>query len=113
MKVEENMPESRFLISSQNVDERANAITCKEMTQFTTLSKVSRVHIKLLGGLMLSDIIVSCNKSQKKICLRFVSYFGPKTLKNGPMLEPTKKGPNLERYQRSRKFTSNYWVILF
>ena len=48
-----------------------------------------------------------------KICPSVDFYFRPKTFEKDPMLYSTKKGPNWERCQRSQKFASNYWVVLF
>ena len=69
-KVKKNMPESRFLFWSQNVEKWANVIAYEERTQFRSVSNVSKIHIYLLDDLVLSDIKDSCPWKPKKICPR-------------------------------------------
>ena len=45
IKAEENMSESRFLFSFQNVKKEANVIAYEERTQFRMMPKVSKVRI--------------------------------------------------------------------
>ena len=54
------MHESQFLFPSEKVEKGANAVAYEERTVFTTMRNVSKIHIKLLGGLILSDIKVFC-----------------------------------------------------
>ena len=53
------MPQLRFLISSQNAEkETTNIVAPEETAQLKTVSKVSKVHIQLLGGLVSSTVKV-------------------------------------------------------
>ena len=53
------MPKLRFLVLSQSVEKGAtNAVSSKETTQLRTVSKVSKDHIQLLGGLVSSNVRV-------------------------------------------------------
>ena len=53
------MPQLRFLILSQNAEKgTTNDVAPEETAQPKTVSKVSKVHIQLLGGLVWSTVIV-------------------------------------------------------
>ena len=54
------MSRIRFLFSPQNVEKRANALAYEDRTHLRTLSKVSKIQIQPLGGLILSGIKVFC-----------------------------------------------------
>ena len=102
------MFESWFLLSSQNIGRSANAIAFEERTQFRTMTKVSKFCILTTGWSPFEWYIkAEKNKSENQF------LFSSRNVEKRPMLQPTKKGPNLERCQRSRKFVSNYWVAKF
>ena len=53
------MPQLRFLILSQNAEKgTTNDVAPEETAQPKTVSKVSKVHIQLLGGLVSSTVKV-------------------------------------------------------
>ena len=53
------MPKLRFLVASQNVKNGAtNIVVLKETIQLKTVSKVSKVHIQLMSGLVSSNVRV-------------------------------------------------------
>ena len=87
------MSKLRFLVLSQNVEQGAtNSMAPKETTQLKTVSKVAKVYIQLLGGLVSSNGRVFFNTKVEQWCPRLRFLVPYQNVENGASIAvaPTK-----------------------